>query len=233
VSPVAATIIAAAPPPLSPLILLSLLALLATSVTMYWLLVRRWTSRRQWVSLAEWARQSGFRLGRRAGAGDAILPPPLDALGSARIAVRLELTGDRSSILQAQPADPPDAPPGAHPTPLNLLVRKLEAAWPPTALRPVHSAAGKSVADLYSLAGFPLMGAGQRFGVLGADEGAARTLAQSSVRALLPQDVGLLLHGQYLVLDFSTRPFDGLEFSRMISLADQLVAHLPGVRGTG
>ena len=38
---------------------------------------------------------------------------------------------------------------------------------------------------------------------------------------------GLLLHGQHLVLDFSSRPFDRLEFTRMIALAEQLLAHLP------
>jgi hypothetical protein len=216
---------------MSPLIVACLFAILGASVTMYWLLVRRWTSRRQWVSLAEWARQAGFRIGRERRddepGGGPVLPPPLDALGTARVSLRMQLTGARSTILQAQPVESTDSTGPNSAPPLNLLARKLEAAWPPTALRPVHTPAGASVIDLFSLGSFPLMGAGHRFAVYGADSAAARALAQSSVRALLPQDVGLLLHGQHLVLDFSSRPFDGLEFTRMITLAEQLLAHLP------
>jgi hypothetical protein len=47
------------------------------------------------------------------------------------------------------------------------------------------------------------------------------------LRALTPPNVGLLLHGQRLILDFSHRPFDEIELTRMTSLAEQLVAHLP------
>ncbi|HEX8911338.1 MAG TPA: hypothetical protein VF796_03185, partial [Humisphaera sp.] len=56
----------------------------------------------------------------------------------------------------------------------------------------------------------------------------ATTLATSSVRGLLPPDVGLLLVGRHLVLEFSDRPFDAIEFNRMIAVAGQVVAHLPG-----
>jgi hypothetical protein len=221
-----------APPPMSPLILACLFGVLGASVTMYWLLVRRWTSRRQWVSLGEWARQAGFGIGREmreseTSIGGPILPPPLDVLGTERLSLRMQLTGQRSTILQAQRAEADGSSQPSASSPLNLLVRKFEATWPPSALRPVHTPAGASVIDLYSLGSFPLMGAGHRFTVYGADSAAARALAQSSIRALLPQDVGLLLHGRHLVLDFSSRPFDGLEFNRMIALAEQLLAHLP------
>jgi hypothetical protein len=47
------------------------------------------------------------------------------------------------------------------------------------------------------------------------------------VAALLPPDVGLLLAGENLVLDFSTRPFDPLELQRVDALAEQIVMHLP------
>jgi hypothetical protein len=216
-------------PHFSPLIFLCLLTALGASVAMYWLLVRRSTARRQWVSLADWGRDAGFRIGRRH--EDALLPPPLDVLGSSRIAVRIELTGERmTSIVQAQPADADNASPGQHPPAIQLLIRKIEASWPPTGLRPVQTKEAQSLIDLYNLCSFPLMGAGQRFIVHGIDSAPARILAQSSIRALLPQDVGLLLHGHYLVLDFSSRPFDGIEFSRMIAVVEQVVAHLPGVK---
>jgi hypothetical protein len=67
----------------------------------------------------------------------------------------------------------------------------------------------------------------ERLVLYGADARAARALGKSSVAALLPADVGLLLVGENLVLDFSTRPFDPLEFQRVDALAEQIVLHLP------
>jgi hypothetical protein len=37
----------------------------------------------------------------------------------------------------------------------------------------------------------------------------------------------LLLHGSKLMLDFSARPFDTIELSRLSALIDQLLGHLP------
>jgi hypothetical protein len=71
------------------------------------------------------------------------------------------------------------------------------------------------------------MGDVTRFVVFGSDSHAARILSKSEARALLPPDIGLILHGQHLVLDFSARPFDGIELGRMVALADQLAGHLP------
>ena len=67
----------------------------------------------------------------------------------------------------------------------------------------------------------------ERFILYGAESRAARSLGKSSVAALLPPDVGLLLIEQNLVLDFSTRPFDPLELERVDALAEQIVLHLP------
>ena len=43
---------------------------------------------------------------------------------------------------------------------------------------------------------------------------------------MVPPDVGVLVQGDVLVLDFSARPFDDLEFNRMSALADQLAQKL-------
>ena len=61
----------------------------------------------------------------------------------------------------------------------------------------------------------------------GTDSAAARVVSKSMLRSLLPADLGLLLHGRRLVLDFSDRPFDAIEFGRMLALADQLVTRMP------
>ena len=94
-------------------------------------------------------------------------------------------------------------------------------------LRPVSAASQQSVLDSFSLSSFPLMGATERFVVFGTDSAAARLISQSMMRSLLPPDIGLLLHRRELVLDFSPRPFDAIEFDRMLALADQLAQRLP------
>ncbi|MEA2707785.1 MAG: hypothetical protein QOF78_386, partial [Phycisphaerales bacterium] len=96
-----------------------------------------------------------------------------------------------------------------------------------TGLRPANQPA--SLLDQFSLSSYPRMGETDRFIVFGTDSAAARALSKSHARALLPPDVGLLLHGRHVVLDFSTRPFDGIELGRMVALAEQLVQHLPVV----
>jgi hypothetical protein len=106
----------------------------------------------------------------------------------------------------------------------NVLVRQIGADWRPTGLRPV--AATSSVLDLFSLSSFPTMGT-ERFIAYGTDSAAARAVTKSMLRSLLPPDIGLLLHGRHLVLDFSARPFDAIELSRVAALADQVAAHLP------
>jgi hypothetical protein len=92
-------------------------------------------------------------------------------------------------------------------------------------LRPAN--AKGSLLDLFSLSSFPGMGEVDRFMIFGTDSVAAKLLSASPARALLPPDIGLLLSGTRLALDFSSRPFDPIELGRMTALADQLVAHLP------
>lgn len=107
----------------------------------------------------------------------------------------------------------------------NLLVRHMPWAWRPTGVRP--AGAQRSLLDLVSLSSFPSLGSTERFVVYGTDSAAARELSQSMARSLLPPDIGLLLYGSELVLDFSGRPFDPIEFNRMLALADQLAEKLP------
>jgi hypothetical protein len=107
----------------------------------------------------------------------------------------------------------------------NLLIRRLEYACPTAALRPVSRA--NSVADYLPLANMYGTIPGERFVAYGAERSATLALADSTARGLLPADITLLLLGQDLILDFSTRPFDTLAFPRMEALARQIVMHLP------
>ncbi len=208
-------------PPLSPpwTVLLVLIVVLGLSVYMFVALVRRWTSRRVWVSISDWARARGYR----ASVKDCPAPPPLDALKNTQLTSHVCVSDGKSSLMRLEVIGETSS--SAQPQRWHVLVRTIESPWQPTALRP--ASAPSSLLDLFSLTSFPLMGETQRFVVFGTDSAPARKLSKSRARALLPPDVGLLLHGPHLILDFSDRPFDEIEFDRMIALAEQLVTNLP------
>ncbi len=69
----------------------------------------------------------------------------------------------------------------------------------------------------------PAMSVSLAFGV---DSLAARRVADA-MRTLLPADLGLLIYHRSMIIEFSARHFDAIEFDRMIALSDQLVRHLP------
>ena len=213
------------PPPFSPLILLTLLVVLAASSVTLWLLIRRATSHRQWVALSEWARDHRFRFSR---VPPEAVPPPFHVLQNTTAVVRISLTKGTMTLLQleAQSAAARAPKAGSEARILwNLVLREIASDWPPTGLRPANATA--SVLDLFSLSSFPTLGATERFVPFGTDSAAARVLSKSMLRSLLPPDIGLLLVGRQLVLDFSERTFDAIEFGRMMALADQLAAHVP------
>jgi hypothetical protein len=223
-------------PPLP--VLIVLLLTVGAASAMFIVLVWRATSHRRWVALSEWARERGFRFDPRPLRAPI---PPLDAIRGTGLRARICLTDRRTLLAEIQtessapavesgepiPTNGPSTSPAVPPTTRSwhVLIRPIEADWRPTGARPAQARA--SLLDLFSLASFPLLGASERFVIYGADSAAARALAGSSARALLPPDIGLLLHGRQLLLDFSARPFDAIEFDRMIALADQIVAHLP------
>ena len=229
----------------SVLTLLAFLGVLGMSSLTFWLLVRRATSHRTWVALSDWGRSRGFRFHPIGGDGAGTrrdAPPPFSTLPAARPNVRLWLSDATTQLLQLQPPDSAAArpatagasspggaePPLVPPRTWHALVRQIETNWPPTALRP--AAREESLLDLFSLASYPSMIASERFVIFGTDSAAAQTVAKSSLPALLPPDVGLLLHGRVLVLDFSARPFDTIEFDRMLALVDHLAARLPTLK---
>ena len=218
-------------PGFSPIVLLTLLLVFGVSAAVFVWQVRRWTLVPGWRALLDWSRERGFKLSRPAGAA-AVAREPFDRFEGARITTLLESGDTRGMQLEVPPAAaaPDGAGAGAaavEPSRWHVLVRQLPSAWPPSGLRPAHLRA--SLLDQYSLSSYPRMGETDRFIVFGTDSAAARALSKSTARALLPPDIGLLLHGRHLVLDFSTRPFDGIELGRMVALAEQLVRQLPVV----
>jgi hypothetical protein len=200
-------------------LLLILILITCASAAVFAWQVRRWTTHRGWRELLDWSRERGFSLSRP----ESPAPEPFDRIAGARVITRLESDKPRATrALQLHVA--PGG--GVEATRWHVMVRQLASSpWPTTGLRPATAPA--SVLDQFSLSSYPRMGDTARFIVFGTDSQAARILSKSQARALLPPDVGLLLHGQFMVLDFSSRPFDGIELGRMVALADQLVQHLP------
>jgi hypothetical protein len=208
------------PPPGFSLYVFGVLAVVfVLSVVIFVQLVRRWTRSRLWLDILDWARQHGYRpLDASEAPG-----PWAAALPSDGSTVAQALSSEQQALIRLRRTDAAgQAVPASH---WHVLVRRIETDWPTTALRP--AGAQVSLVDLYSLSSFPLMGQTQRFVVYGTDSAPARKVSKSSLRTLLPADIPLLLHGRYLLLDFSSRPFDPIAFDRMAALAEQIAQHLP------
>jgi hypothetical protein len=201
-----------APQPFSWRIFLTLLLVLLISAATFAALVRRWTTQRHRIVLSDWAKGKGFHL------ASPELAPPLPQNPKTPLNVIQAITDEMTWLLEVQSAD--ESAPRWH-----VLLCKIDREWKPTGLRPTHDA--RSLIDLFSLSSYPTMGNVERFVVYGTDTRAASSLSKSQIRGLLPRDIGLLLHDQWLILDFSVRPFDPIEFDRMTALMEQLVAHLP------
>ena len=104
----------------------------------------------------------------------------------------------------------------------NALVRTVDDYSTPIALRPAGAAA--SLVDLMHLTLFPKLSSQSRFAVYGLRATDAKELANSAARALLPRDIGLIRNADGLILDFTSRPWDPVEFSRLVAIADQIAA---------
>jgi len=197
------------PPSFSFGIFLTLLVLLGAAVGTFWMVIQRCTSHRQGVSLKEWARERGLKFGS---IDPSNLPPPIAAMSPL---VRLSLADTRASLVQLETSA------GRW----NLLIRKMSGEWIPCGLRPAKH--DTSLLDELKLSTYPAYSSTERFFLVSADSAAARRLSKSITRALIPPDVGLLLWGNWLVLDFTKRPFDPVEFGRMLSLGEQVAGMLP------
>jgi hypothetical protein len=202
---------ASAPHP-SPTILLTLAVILGASLWVFATLVRRETRHRRIVALGLWARRRDMRIHSAGGDVPAVLKPFNPKILQA-------LSGGSFTLLQIE------TPNAAAKVPTskghwNIILRDLGGTWPTTALRP--TAHDYSFVDLFSLSSYPSLMPSERFMIFGAEGRAAGVMAESTAPALLPPDVALIVTGNHLILDFSSRHFDEIEFDRLIQLAEQL-----------
>jgi hypothetical protein len=199
-------------------IFLSLLAIILASGGIYVVLTRRWTSDRRTAALSDWAAEERFTMRQ---APRAELPPALTGLTSLGARVEIAFTRGPISVLQLVTVSQPNS----RESRWHVLIRQLDRAWSPAGLRPVGR--GESFIDLFTMNGFPSLLTPDRFVAYGIDARAAKQIAHSPARGLLPPDVGLMVHGPYVTIDFSARPFDTIEFERMLIVMEQIVSHTP------
>jgi hypothetical protein len=202
--------------PLIPL--LTLFIILGASVWVFATLVKRETRHRRVLVLAQWARSRNLRV------TEEVDLSPLAPLNQFKPKILSAFRGENVAIVQIQTAETALDSAVVPPRLWNLLLCRLSSPWPATALRP--AAHHLSAVDMFSLSSYPSLMPTQRFMIFGAEPRAARELAESSAPALLPADVGLILYAQYLILDFSGRPFDEIEFDRILDLSAQLAPKL-------
>ena len=204
-------------PRFSPLIFVELSLTFGVSLWVFIVLTRRWVEHRPTAALRDWAYLRRFKIRF---APKAQLPEALANLKALSPETHVVMTSRQTQVVRVSTAPPP-----AGKTPVwHLVLLRTQSAWPPTALRPVgHS---RSFLDLFTLPDLPKLLSPERFTVHGVDEAVARKLVQSSARGLLPPDVGLLLHGPFVTIDFSNRPFDTVEFDRMLAVLGNLVPAL-------
>lgn len=203
-------------------IFLSLLITFIVSTMMFWILALRDTLWRARLRLHDWADDRGFVLDEQHH------PPHHDALLALephRPTVEMELTGGESALLRMMADALPAHRTQADRQQWHLLVRHSGGNWRCCALRPIQ--APRSIRDYFNLNDYPSVLTPERFTACGLDRRAAAALAASAAVRLLPPDIGLLLIGPALILDFSSRAFDSIEFDRMLAISDQLVRQLP------
>jgi hypothetical protein len=205
-------------PPFSWIVFISLVAMIVTSSCIFYFLTRRWTQDRPRAAIEDWARDHEFTLRF---APRAQLPAALVALQPLGPQVIASLTCGSATLLHL--TTPPR--PAAKQPHWHLLIRQVDLAWEPAGLRPVGQS--ESILDLFKLSDFPSLLPPERFVVHAMESKMAQMIAASPARGLLPPDVGLMLHGPYVTIDFSARPFDSIEFERMLVVMEQVVSTLP------
>lgn len=205
-------------PRFSPAVVLCLLAVIGAGGIIFFYLTHRWTQDRRRAAMQDWAAEGRFRVHT---APKAELPPALQSLSPQGAFVEMTFTRGPVALLQLTTTSQP----GSKQSRWHVLIRQLDRAWTPAGLRPVGR--DNAFIDLFALNGFPALLPPERFVVFATDARSARQIAHSPAIGLLPPDVGLMVHGPFVTIDFSQRPFDTIEFERMLVVMEQIVSHLP------
>lgn len=196
-------------------ILAALVLILAGSLTIFFVNIRRETTHRAQRRLAEWGERNSFY----PAALDLGPPPPLDRLSGVPLEPKICFQRRHTKLCHLRSAPHGKFDVAEH---WNLAIRRVSTSSPAIGLRSAEDA--RSIVDLFGLELAPHQPSAARFTIVGDDVVATRALADGSTGSLLPGDLSLLRVGDYLVIDFSDRPFDEIELGRMVALLEQLSA---------
>jgi hypothetical protein len=199
---------------------LTLAICLAVSIGVFAYLVRRETVRRRNLQMRQWAAQRGLN------ELELQSPHAMTRLGpiATRVVRIFRIYADDSvAIVQIRTRESELT--GASSPHWNLLIRHLPSNWKPTALRP--TSLDVCFIDLLPLTSFPSLLTHPQFVIFGSDARAARALANGLPLGIVPPDIGLFVQDDLLFLDFTDRPFDEIEFERVLELSRLFAARLP------
>lgn len=190
------------------LILTSLALMLMGSIAIFSYLVHRETHRRSDALLLDWARSRQMKkLDRERG-----VPVPLDVWDHRGITLLTGFTGSAITVARVQTSE------GLK---WNCLIRHLETSASICGVRSVE--ASSTLLDLIDLPILPGQAQQHRVVAMGHDIPSARAL-MDRVAPLIPADLSLIRFDRHVLIDFSGRPFDPVELSRITQLTEQLVA---------
>lgn len=194
-------------------ILAALVLILAGSLTIFFVNVWRETTHRAQRRLSEWGERNGYWP-----TDLSVGPPaPLSRLSGVPLELKISFHRRHTRLVHCRSAPTATHDVAEH---WNLAIRRLTTHSPAVGLRSAEDA--RSIVDLFGLGIAAHQPASSRFTIVGDDVVATRALAEGSTQSLLPGDLSLLRIDDYLVIDFSDRPFDELELGRMLALLDQL-----------
>jgi hypothetical protein len=193
--------------------LLFMLAIFFAGSTVFYFLSIRWTRDRRRAAMEDWAQEHQFKLRT---APNATLPAALQSLQALNAQVQAMLLRGPVTVVRISTTDKSLQT-------WNVLIQETRTPHTPAGFRPRNHR--HSFLDLFSLSEFPAISPSERFLICAIDSRAARQVSKSPARGLLPPDIGLVFHGQFITLDFSTRPFDTIEFERMLAVMEQILSH--------
>jgi hypothetical protein len=211
------------PAALSATVLAVLAVMLAGSLAIFSLLARHVAKKHRLSVLRHWARKHGARLLEAPSRDPA--PPPLKMLSPYHPRNKLTVAAANWAIVELTTDSPPEAKGNIPRWRLLAMQSDKMDQCPPTGLRPVRHVV--SFIDLFGLSSFPSLNAPEGFVLFGSEPpfaaAFASALAEVPAGNLLPRDIGVLVCGQSLWLDFSGRSMEATELDRILELAGQLL----------
>lgn len=193
-------------------IFLTLVVCLIASLGMFVVLLRRWITFRFRYELEQWAGHHRFKIAENP-SGES-LPAPLNGPEGNGLSARWIFTSEDRAIAQVILA-----PSAAEVRVYNICIAATAVKTPPVALKP--AIVPQTILDRFRLAPAASTSS-DRFQILGNDLSANLRISESIIAGIAPPDVAFLFTGGLMVIDFSSRPFDPIEFDRMLVLADQI-----------